>query len=126
METGTITEAVRTNRTTKNGATYYEIYIDDNPIKRMTASKGKIEEGMKINYTVENDYVTIIKDQPEGGGYKNFSKKYSPEPIEHKIIGFALSYAKDVMLTKENMTIEGCLELADKFYNWMLKKSKEG
>lgn len=128
METGIITEAIRTSRTTKNGAAYYEIRIDDNPIKQMTASKGKIEEGMKINYTVENDYVTIIKDQPEGGGYKNFSKKSYGEPIEHKIIGFALSYAKDCMLKtwerpEKQMTTTQCLKLADIFYDWMLIKS---
>ena len=51
---------------------------------------------------------------PEGGGFKS-------EPFEHKCAGYAMAYAKDLVVG-EKVEIKDLLPTADKIYNWLLSK----
>ena len=105
--------------TGQNGTVYYHTLELENGDRGSIGTKSKnpdkLAVGQELTYTIENDKIKAVnKPFVKGGGFKS-------EPFEHKCAGYAMAYAKDLVVG-EKVEIKDLLPTADKIYNWLLSK----
>lgn len=110
----------------KGGSIYYhDVTLSNGEVVSIgKRKKNDIQVGVEVTYFIDDaGKFKLVQPQftpKQGGG------AYKAEPFEHKAAGFALSYAKDVVLSgvsQSDKDIEQSLfDLADKMYYWLLSK----
>lgn len=89
-----------------NGMVYYHTIELDNGDKGSIGSKekmpAKLNPGSELTYTIDGDKIKAVNSQQGGGFGGGFAKKADPKV---QIIGFAMSYTKDLIVAgKVQMT----------------------
>ena len=108
--------------TGQNGTVYYHTLELENGDRGSIGAKSKnpdkLAVGQELTYTIENDKIKAVnKPFVKGGGFKS-------EPFEHKCAGYAMAYAKDLVVAG-NVKTEQLIGTADKIYEWLLSKKVE-
>lgn len=106
----------------KGGVIYFHSLEMDNgdvgQIGTKERNPDKINKGQELTYTLENGRFKVTpKPFVKGGGFKS-------EPFEHKAAGYAMAYAKDLVVSG-NVEIAQLIGTADKIYNWLLSKKAD-
>lgn len=106
----------------KGGVIYFHSLEMDNgdigQIGTKDRNTDKISVGSELTYTIENGRIKAVsKPFVKGGGFK-------AEPFEHKAAGYAMAYAKDLVVSG-NVEIAQLIGTADKIYNWLLSKKAD-
>lgn len=103
----------------KGGVIYFHsLELDNGDVGQIgTKEKNtdKIRIGNELTYTIENGRIKAVsKPFVKGGGFKS-------EPFEHKAAGYAMAYAKDLVVGGK-MDISQLIRTADKIYQWLISK----
>ena len=87
---------------------------DKGSIGTKEKNPAKIAVGQELAYTLDNGKIKAVQQSAIKGGLKQ-------EPFEHKAAGYAMSYAKDLIVS-DKVNIDQLLLVADKIYNWLISK----
>ena len=103
--------------------TYYHKLVMDNDEKLDFGRNKELAVGEEITYTLTGEEYNGY--QKAKGVYNSTAggSKWVKEAYEEKIAGLSLSYAKDFAIAKD-LDGKKTLEIADVFYNWLLKKKQ--
>ncbi len=105
----------------KGGVLYFHSLELDNGDMGQIATKerhtDKINIGAELTYTLENGRIKAVsKPFSKGSGFK-------PEPFEHNAAGYAMAYAKDLVVA-DKVVIDKLIATADRIYEWLIGKKQ--
>lgn len=115
-----------------NGVVYYHKVRFENGEEGQIGTKeklpAKLAVGTEHDFTITDGKIKINQPLPAGVGYGNNTKTpFKSEPFEHKAAGFAMSYAKDLVIADAALPISAGIDLikqADIIYSWLMTKKQ--
>ena len=110
-----------------NGVVFYHkvkfVNGDEGQIGTKEKLPAKLAVGTEHDYTLADGKIKI--NQAQQGGFNAGAKApFKAEPFEHKVAGFAMSYAKDIYVAGKFLSFDEMYSEAERMYQWIINKKQ--